>query len=170
MAKWLELFELDFNRVFFLGFPFFLFFSFSLSFFPLLLHEHLTLFRRASQLPINMFATAYATRCVIIPFNKIQFDLWTICASWIIDITMEKREQSAICCGQTENIPHQRPIMCKFSLSVDVVVIACSFFCFVVFFSGAFSLQTRHWARGDVFGLHSFLQIKFNKDFSIFLL
>lgn len=106
----------------------FLFFSPSpfLSFFLLLLYEHSTLFRRASQLPINMFATAYATRCVIIPFNKIQFDLWTICASWIIDITMEKREQSAICCGQTENIPHQRPIMCKFSLSVDV------FFCFIV--------------------------------------
>lgn len=33
-----------------------------------------------------------------------------------IDITTEKRELCAICCGQTENIQHQRQIMCELTV------------------------------------------------------
>lgn len=83
-----------------------------------------------------------------------------------IDITMEKQERSAICCGQTENIPHQRPIMCKFTLYVVLVAL----FVIGFFFLLARLFYSHQWAWTYVFCFHLLLQIKFNKAFFRLLL
>lgn len=48
------------------------------------------------------------------PFNNDAILFAGILFAIHIDITMVKREPYAICSGQTENIQHQRQIMCKF--------------------------------------------------------